>query len=407
MAKRMGRASRRAVLGGIAGTIGASTLAAIQPLRAAPSGKPIRVGSTLALTGPLAQTSLIHKAVGEIYVSLLNKKDGFLGRPVEWILLDDQSKPDVARSLYEKLITVDKVDLVIGPYATGNILAAMGVAQRYQKMLIQHTFGLPHLAKYEMQFPASPIGPEPNKSAPLPIFDLLQASKTPPKTIAVVASKFPSTHFIAQGARAEAEKRKIKEVLYLEYEFGTRDWGPLAARVKDANPDFVYCGALGVESVQLLEAMKKIDYTPPRHYHLFTAPGPLMLAAEGNNALAYTYFEEHPPFTTRPGAAEMIPLYREKAKELRIPYPFFDFQAAASATAWQLLEASIKGTNSIDDKKMAAWLKANTVDAMIGKLTFNGPNNHGPDQSKVRQVIDKKWVVVWPAEFAGAKANLP
>jgi branched-chain amino acid transport system substrate-binding protein len=404
--KRKTRASRRAVLGGIASTLG---LAAIQPLRAAPSGTPIRVGSTLALTGPLAQTSLIHKAVGEIYVLLLNQKNGLLGRPVEWILLDDQSKPDVARSLYEKLITVDKVDLVIGPYATGNILAAMGVAQRYQKILIQHTFGLPHLAKYEMQFPASPIGPEPNKSAPPVVFDLLAATKTPPKTIAVVASKFPSTHFISGGAREIAQQRGLREVLYLEYEFGTRDWGPIAARVKDANADFLWCGALGVESVQLLEALKKLDYTPPRHYHLFTAPGPLMLAAEGTNALAYSYFEEHPPFTTRPGAPELIPLYRDKAKQLGIPYPYFDFQAAASGTAWQMLEAAISATNSLDDKKMAAWLKANQVDTLMGKLRFDGPNNHGPDLSKVKQVIDKKWVVVWPTEFTppGVKANLP
>ena len=410
MSKKIRRASRRAVLGGIAGTLGAGALvSAIRPLQAAPSGQPVRIGSTLALTGPLAQTSLIHKAVGEIYVELANKKNGFLGRPVEWVLLDDQSKPDVARSLYEKLITVDKVDLILGPYATGNILAAMGVAQRYQKILIQHTFGLPHLAKYEMQFPASPIGPEPPKSAPIPIFDLLAASKTPPKTIAVAASKFPSTHFIAQGARAEAEKRKIKEVLYLDYEFGTRDFGAIAARVKDANADFLYCADIGVEPVQLLDALKKIGYTPPRHYHLFSAPGPLMNAAEGNLALAYTYFEEHAPFTARPGAAELIPAYHDKAKALGIPYPFFDFQAAASGTAWQMLEAAITATNSLDDKKMAAWLRGNQVDTLMGKLRFDGPNNHGPDLSVVKQVIDKKWVVVWPTELAapGVKAILP
>jgi ABC-type branched-subunit amino acid transport system substrate-binding protein len=375
--------------------------------RAAPSGPPVRVGSSLALTGPLAATGLVHKIVGEIYVESLNRKSGLLGRPVEWVLLDDQSKPDVARTLYEKLVTVDKVDLIIGPYATGNILAAMGVAQRYGKMLIQHTFGLPHLAKYEMQFPSSPIGPEPNKSAPIPIFDLLEKSKTPPKTIAVVASKFPSTHFIAQGARAEAEKRKVKEVVYLEYEFGTRDWGAIAARVKDANADFLYCSGLGVESVQLLDALKKIDYAPPRHYHLFTAPGPLMNAAEGNHALAYTYFEEHEPFTSRPGAKEMLPLYRDKAKAMGIPYPYFDFQAAASGTAWQLLEASIVATKSLDDKKMAAWLKGAQVDTLMGKLRFDGPNNHGPDLSIVKQVIDKRWVVVWPENVAGAKAVLP
>src|SRR5262250_757017 len=99
---------------------------------------PIRIGSTLALTGPLAATGLVHKVVGEIYVEQLNKRGGLLGRPVEWIVKDDQSKPDLARTLYEQLITVDKVDLLMGPYATGNILAAMAVAQRYNKMLIHH-----------------------------------------------------------------------------------------------------------------------------------------------------------------------------------------------------------------------------------------------------------------------------
>jgi branched-chain amino acid transport system substrate-binding protein len=74
-----------------------------------------------------------------------------------------------------------------------------------------------------------------------------------------------------------------------------------------------------------------------------------------------------------------------------------------------MLEAAITGTNSLDDKKMAAWLKANEVKAIIGDLRFDGPNNHGPDQSKVKQVIDKKWVVVWPTEYAppGVKAMLP
>src|SRR5215470_17500135 len=82
---------------------------------ATPSGKPIRIGSTLALTGPLAATGQVHKIVGEIYVDQLNAKNGLLGRPVEWIVRDDQSKPDLARTLYEQLITVDKVDLLMGP----------------------------------------------------------------------------------------------------------------------------------------------------------------------------------------------------------------------------------------------------------------------------------------------------
>ena len=108
----------------------------------------------------------MHKVVGEIYVEQLNKRGGLLGRPVEWIVKDDQSKPDLARTLYEQLVTADKVDLLMGPYATGAILSAMGVAQRYNKVLVHHTFGIPSMAKYDMQFPAWSLGPDPATTVP-------------------------------------------------------------------------------------------------------------------------------------------------------------------------------------------------------------------------------------------------
>jgi branched-chain amino acid transport system substrate-binding protein len=296
----------------------------------APSGPPIRIGGTLALTGPLAPTALLHKIAGEIYVEELNKGNGLLGRPVEWVLLDDQSKPDVTRSLYEKLITVDKVDLLMGPYATSGILAAMGVAQRYQKVFVHHSFGMPHLAKYDMHFPTAAFGPEPNVTLPTTVYSALAATANPPKTVAIVTSKFPSAQFQSAGARAVAEKRGLKVVLYLEYEFGNRDWGALAARVKDARPDFLWIGSLGLDSNQLMEAMKKLDYTPPRHFHLFPAPGPLALAPEGKLALSSTVFEEHPPFLNNVGAARLIPLYHERAAKANVPYHYLDTQAAGA-----------------------------------------------------------------------------
>ena len=79
----------------------------------------------MSLTGPLAGTALMHKISGEIFIEQLNKRGGLLGRKVEWLLKDDQSKPDLARTLYEQLITGDKVDLLMGPYATANTLSAI------------------------------------------------------------------------------------------------------------------------------------------------------------------------------------------------------------------------------------------------------------------------------------------
>ncbi len=398
---------RRTVLGGIAGTAGLAAFA--RAARSAPSGQPIRIGSTLALTGPLAPTALVHKVVGEICVELLNKKDGLLGRPVEWVLLDDQSKPEITRGLYERLATVDKVDLVLAPYGTGAILAAIGVAQRYQKIMIHGTNGMPHLATYEMQFSASPIGAVPNKTMPPKLYDMVATAGTPPNSVAVVTSKFPSTVHVSTGAKEIAEARGLKVPLYLEYEFGTRDFGAIAARIKDANADLLWLGALGVDSLQVLEACKKLDYAPPRHYHLFIAPGPLAISPEGNLALGWTYFEEHPPYTERAGAAEAIALYKKKAPEARFPYPFFDYQAASMLSMWQLLEKAVTATKSIDDKALAQWIKANRVATVLGNLRFDGPNNSGDDLSGIKQVIDKRWVTVWPQGLAapGAKPILP
>ncbi|GAB3771050.1 ABC transporter substrate-binding protein [Ramlibacter monticola] len=369
-------------------------------------GQPVRIGSTLALTGPLSATALTHKLVGEIYVEQLNKRGGLLGRKVEWIVKDDQSKPDLARTLYEQLVTSDKVDLLMGPYATGAILSAMGVAQRYNKVLVHHTFGIPSLAKYEMQFPAWALGPDPGQTVPNTVFDMLAASKKPPKTIAVVTSKFPSVHFMSLGGREVAKKRGLKEVLFLEWDFGNRDFGPIAARVKDAKPDFVWVGDIGLEGNMLLDAMKKIDYTPPLHFHTYPAPGPMTKSAEGDGALALTIFEEHVPFINQGEAAAFVKTFNERAAAANLPDTHVEVQAAASYTAWQILEAGVRGTNSLDDKKIAEYLRKNRIDTIQGRLRFDGPNNYGDDLMKIKQVQGGTWKVVWPESFAAPGAKL-
>ena len=367
---------------------------------------PIRIGSTLALTGPLSSTAQVHKLVGEIYVEQLNKRGGLLGRQVEWVVRDDQSKPDLARTLYEQLVTSDKVDLLMGPYATGAILSAMGVAQRYNKVLVHHTLGVPSLAKYDMHFPAWSLGSDPANTVNNTLFDALAASGKPPKTVAVVTSKFPSIHFMALGAREVLKKRGLTEVLFLEWEFGNRDFGPIANRVKDAKPDFVWVGAIGLDGNLLLDAMKKIDYVPPQHFHMYPAPGPMVEAPETQKALSVTIFEEHAPYTSNPVAAEFVKLYNDRAAKANLPDTSVETQAAASYTAWQILEAGVNATKSLDDKAIATWLKKNRVDTIQGRLRFDGPTNYGDDLMRIKQVQNGKWVVVWPKESAPPGVSL-
>lgn len=189
---------------------------------AAPSGAPIRVGGTLPLSGPLASVGQTHKIAGEIFVDMIHRRGGLLGRPVAWVLLDDQSQPANTRTQYERLITSEKVDLLMGPYGTSSILAAMGVSQRYGKLFIQSSLGNPSLGNYDLQFPALPLSPDPRMADAQIVFDAYAATKTPPKSIAIVTSKFPGALDLATGAKEITEQRGLKLALYLEYEFGTR-----------------------------------------------------------------------------------------------------------------------------------------------------------------------------------------
>lgn len=404
MRERMGSWRRRHVLAGLLGST--AMLAAPAIVRAAPSGKPVRVGGTLSLTGFLAQTAVIHKIASEIMVEEINSRDGFLGRPVEYVLLDDQSKPDVARSLYEKLITVDKVDLIQGPYATAPILAAMGVAQRYGKVIIQSSMGIPKLQTYDMAFPATPFGPEPDKTYPNVILDAMATLPTPPRSMVVLTSKFPSAQFMAHGMKTEAEKRGVKVPLYLEYEAGNRDFGAIAARVKEANADFLWVGSLGLESNQILEALRKLDYTPKGSFHLYPAPGPLALSPDGNLAWSSTFLEPDEPFMSRPGVAKIAEAYRERATKANLPYPHIDAQAAGMVSEWQILEQGVNGAKSLEDKQIAAFLKKSVVNTIYGPLKFDGLYNHGAPAQLIRQVQNKEWKVVWPREFAAPGVKL-
>ena len=80
-----------------------------------------------------------------------------------------------------------------------------------------------------------------------------------------------------------------------------------------------------------------------------------------------------------------------------------EVQAGASYTAWQILAAGVAATKSLDDKAIGAWLNANRVDTIQGKLRFDGPGNYGDDLIRIKQVQNGHWAVVWPQAFANGK----
>lgn len=383
------------------------------------AGEPIVVGSTLSLTGPFAATGMIHKIAGEQFVARLNAQGGLLGRQVQWKVLDDQSDQAKVGQLYEQLITQEKVDLIMGPYATPNILSAMTVAERHGYVLPQHTAVLAPLMTYSCQFPAWSIGPTPNRFVPEMLFDALATLPDPPTKIAVLTSQNGSAAFVTDGHGEDktgvltvAKERGLDVVVDVHYPPTISDWGPIAAQVRDAKPDLVINNGLGVDTVNALTAMKQLGYKPPLTFSLFPAPGPLLgLGEDAEGVLSVSVFEPNESVVDKlgPEVQAIVDEFTKRATDAKQPYPVFETQAVASWTAWEILTKAVQGVGKIDHKAMCDWLHANGVDTTFnGKLTFDPKvNNFWPSTLGLKQIQDKDWVMVWPTDRAAAKITAP
>ncbi|WP_018235765.1 ABC transporter substrate-binding protein [Ensifer sp. BR816] len=122
-----------------------------------------------------------------------------------------------------------------------------------------------------------------------------------------------------------------------------------------------------------------------------------------------TWFEEHEPLLANAGAAEFVPAYNERAKAAGFPYPHAEYQAAAEYAAWQILAAAAAGAGKLDEAAMAEWLRANTVQTVLGLRDFEGKFNAGKASTKLKQVQDNQWVTVFPADLRppGRRSTLP
>lgn len=383
------------------------------------SDKPIVVGSTLSLTGAFAATGQIHKIAGEEFVDRLNAAGGLLGRRVEWKVVDDQSDQAKVSQLYERLISQDKVDLILGPYATPNILSAMAVAQRHGFVMPQHSAVLAPQLTYECQFPAWSISPTPNSFIPTQLFDALDTLPNPPKSVAVLTSQSGSAAFVSDGFGDDhsgtlsiAKERGINVMVDIHYPPTTTDWAPIAAQVRDANPDLVINNGLGVDAVNILQAMAQLNYRPKQMFGLFPAPGPLLeLGDEAEGMLSVSMFEPNKPTLDKlgPEVTEITVEFTKRSTEAKLPYTVFETQAAASWNAWEILTDAVTNSGGTDQRAMCDSLHDKGADTTFsGHLTFDPKvKNFWPTTQSIKQIQNGGWVTVWPADKAAAQLRGP
>jgi branched-chain amino acid transport system substrate-binding protein len=392
---------------------------AAPPARAA---DPIKVGMSLALTGAGAPAGKMLQAAIELWRDDINAKGGLLGRPVEIIIYDDQSNPSGVPGLYTKLISVDKADLLLGPYGTNFVAPAIPTIIQNKKMLISYTaIGINDQYKYDKYFSMVPVGSDGVNAFSKGFFEMASKQNPKPQTVAIIAADAEFAQSAAQGAREELKKHGFKLIFDKSYPPNTTDFTPVMRAVQAANADIVYAGAYPPDSVGLVRAANEIGLNPKIFggalIGQLVTPIKVQLGAVQNGLVIHESFVPSPKLNF-PGLDELMKRYQAKAADLKtdaIGFAFVPF----GYTNGQILEQAVTATKSLDHEVLAKYIHSHSFKTVVGELSFGKDG----EWSKPRMVLTQfqniepnnteqfksgaKQPILWPPEFADGKMIYP
>ena len=364
----------RRQLGGVIKCLAFALLLALSGgIAQAQTGEPIKIGFSMAITGPGAGAGRPALIAMQVWEADVNAKGGLLGRPVKLVYYDDQTAPANVPGIYSKLLDVDKVDLVVSGYATNMIGPAMPVVMQKDKLFVS-LFGTAVNEKfnYPKYFSMIPTGPNPKAAFTKGFFDIAMAQNPKPATIAIVSSNAEFGQVVAEGARENAKAAGLKVIYDQTYPPNTTDVAPIVRAIQAANPDIVVICSYPIESAAFVRAINEIGYKPKMigggmvglQFTAFkTQLGPLL-----NGIVNY---ETWLPVKTMqyPGALEVVAKYQERAaKENADPLGYY---LPPWAYAYlQVLEQAIVGTKSLDDNKLADYIRNATFKTVVGDVKF-------------------------------------
>lgn len=372
-----------------------------EPATGSGSAEPITIGATLALTGPFGETGQWVERAYRYWAEEINEQGGLLGRPVELIIHDDGGSADQAVTLLERLITVDQVDLLLGGYPTTSVAAQMPLAEQHQMVYVGMGGNMLSFEQgYSYSFGAPPIIGEWWYNGVWEWLATLPEDERP-KTAAVISMNNPIGGAVLEGIVQGLEKVGIELVMQEAYDLPLADATPLVVEAKASEADLFISNSTFGEGVQIVQAMKALDYNPDM---FLQSIGPIVpawvteLGADGDYVITGTPMSEKLPFAglDRVGAAA-----RERFAVPSTPLYFLFGYAWAEA-----LQQGIEGVGALDQTAIRDYLRTQGVDGIAGQLTFDERGLPAPF-NYVTQIINGEVELIWPEAVRTAAPVYP
>jgi len=388
---------------------------------AAHAADTIKIGFSTSLTGGLASSGKANLLAQQIWQEKVNAAGGLLGRQVDLVYYDDQSKADTIPGIYAKLLDVDKVDLLMGA-ATNLIVAAMPEIMQHQKMVVVLlALGSNDEFKYPRYFQTGAWGPDTKGVISNAFFEVAKGISPRPKSVAIVGADADFSNNAMTGARANAKKDGLNIVYDRTYPPGTTDYTPIVRAIQAANPDLVFVASYPLDSVGIVRAATELGLKAQMfggamvglQYATFLQ----QLSEKLDRVVNYHLYVPGPTMNF-PGIEDFLKIYQARAAAQGTD-PLGFYQPPFAFAAMQVIEQAVKATHSLDDGKLADYIHKNEFNTIVGNIRFDAKGEWATPRLLMVQLqniqgngLDQyrtpgKQVILYPPQYKDGQLQYP
>lgn len=367
------------------------------PATEAAPADPLQIGASISLTGRYERTGVEMNHGYEMCADKINDEGGILGRPIEFVVYDDQSDPETGARLYEKLISEDQVDLVIGPYSSPVTIPASAVTERLGYPMIASGASASDIWTRDFRYVFGVY-----TTAPFYLEGAVDIARVEGLTkVAVLTEDGAFALDAVRGAMEFAEVAGLELVHYEEYGRDVTDLSAAISKAKAAGAEVVLGGTYGPDAELIIRQSNELGFEP-RLFAFTVGPAlPDFVDNLGEDAELVFGATQWEPTIQGPGVAEFVQAYWDR-------YGYEPgYHAAGGFGACELLKFAVEEAGSIDQEKIRDALATLDVTTVYGAYRVDDTGAQVAKPSYLIQWQDGKRVIVWPFDVAEAAYQLP
>lgn len=362
----------------------------------AQSADAIKIGTTQSLTGHYSEFGIEQLRGLQMWAADVNARGKLLGRPVEVVHYDDGSRDAGSVAGFEKLLTKDQVDFLVGPYSSSLTLKASLVAEKYNTPMVSTAASAEEIWSRGLK---NIFG------ADTPVDDYLNslhiAADAGAKTIALIYARTEFGEELAASSRKQMEKRGLKLVLDEGYAPEQRDFAALAKRLGKINADVVFGISYLDDSIALVSALKK-EGVKPKMLGFTVGPGLREFGDRlGSDAEGVVGVVQWLRGSRQPGAEDFA--YRFNQLYGYSPGSY----AVLGYSAGEILEAAVRLAGTTDHDAVREQLRTMYFRALVGAYQVDETGRQKNRHNYVLQWQNDHRVVVAPEEVAQSTLIYP